>query len=121
MLSQVSIVKTVRLPANYHLDNAIFNKKVYNIADLNFYEDVHCSLETYVWLSYKYEIEFVERELARVLKDRVCKIIDSIIEKQAYDNSRDIRNETTEKEKKEEIKCIEEKTQDEPRVEEENI
>ena len=65
------------------------------MTDLNFFEDIHNSLEVYIWLSYKYEIEFIERELARILKDRVCKIIDSIIEKQYFDSWADIRSDNT--------------------------
>ncbi len=90
----ISIVNTVRLPANYHLDNKIFTQNTYKMTDLNFFEDIHNSLEVYIWLSYKFEIEFVERELARILKDRVCKIIDSIIEKQAFDNWKDLKSES---------------------------
>ena len=63
------------------------------MTDLNFMEEIHNSLEVYIWLSYKYEIEFIERELARILKDRVCKIIDSIIEKQYFDSFADLKTE----------------------------
>jgi hypothetical protein len=100
------VVKNVRLPSNYHLDNLIFNKITYRHFELNFYEDIHNSLEIYIWLSYKYEVEFVERELARVLKDRACKIIDSIIEKQAFDSSKDIRSEDNKKKPQDPIKLI---------------
>lgn len=89
----ISVVNNVRLPANYHLDNKIFTQNTYKMSDLNFFESVHNSLEVYIWLSYKFEIEFIERELARMLKERVCKIIDSIIEKQAFDNWNDLRSE----------------------------
>jgi hypothetical protein len=65
------------------------------MTDLNFFESIHNSLEVYIWLSYKFEIEFVERELARILKDKVCRIIDSIIEKQAFDNWKDLKSESS--------------------------
>ena len=86
-------MNSVRLPANYHLDNQLFTKINYRMTDLNFMEEIHNSLEVYIWLSYKYEIEFIERELARILKDRVCKIIDSIIEKQYFDSFADLKTE----------------------------
>ena len=88
-----SIVKHVRLPANYHLDNKIFNQKIYKMTDLELFENIHNSLEVYIWLSYKFEVEFIERELARILKDKICKIIDSIIEKQAFDSWKDMKSE----------------------------
>jgi hypothetical protein len=38
-------------------------------------------MEVYIWLSYKYEREFVQRELAQKLKNLVCEIIEKIIER----------------------------------------
>jgi hypothetical protein len=36
-------------------------------------------LEVYQWLGNKYEKEFIEMDLCKVLIDRVCEIIDSIL------------------------------------------
>ncbi len=54
---------------NYHI------LKIYTIVQL-----FNIVIEVYIWLSYKYEKEFVERELAQELKNRVCEIIENIIE-----------------------------------------
>jgi len=51
-------------------------------------------LECYVWLSFKYEKEFIERDLANIMKDRVSKIIESIIENTYFDIYKDIKKET---------------------------
>jgi hypothetical protein len=64
--------------------------------DLNLFEDIHNTLEIYIWLSYKYEKEFVERELAKVLKDRTCKIIESIVQHKSFNIFSDIRSENSE-------------------------
>jgi hypothetical protein len=37
-------------------------------------------LEVYIWLSYKYEKEFIERKLAQETKNRICFIIEKLIE-----------------------------------------
>jgi hypothetical protein len=64
--------------------------------ELNLFEDIHNTLEIYIWLSYKYEKEFVERELAKVLKDRTCKIIESIVQYKSFNIFSDIRNDNSE-------------------------
>ena len=51
-------------------------------------------MECYVWLSFKYEKEFIERDLANIMKDRVSKIIESIIENTYFDIYKDIKKET---------------------------
>jgi len=80
------------LPKEYHLGHKIFNRPEgeYREDDLEMYEGIHngnsfCRncfyivLEVYQWLGNKYEREFVEMDLCRVLIARVCEIIDSIL------------------------------------------
>jgi hypothetical protein len=43
-------------------------------------------LEVYLWLGNKYEKEFVEMDLCKVLTQKVCDIIDSILLSK-YDNN----------------------------------
>ena len=49
---------------------------------------INTVLEVYIWLSYKYEREFVQRELAQKLKNLVCEIIEKIIEKTGSNNEK---------------------------------
>jgi hypothetical protein len=78
-LSQFLVVKKVNLPQSFHLDNKLFTKEKYKLKELANFEDIYNSLEVYIWLSYKYPQEFIERELAKVMKERVSKIIESIL------------------------------------------
>jgi hypothetical protein len=92
-LKQFVKEKIVRLPEDFHLENRIFKKKVYKFHELKYFEEIYNILEVYVWLSYKYEKEFIERELANVLKDRISKIIDSILKGENFNLFADLRSE----------------------------
>jgi len=69
----------VTLPSTYHLQFSKFNKANAGEDDLKYLEEVHNVLEVYNWLWAKFEVEFVEIELCKVLKERVCEIIDDIL------------------------------------------
>lgn len=86
----------VKLPQDFHLQNKNFTKAIYKMHELPTFEEVYNVLEVYIWLSYKFEKEFIERELARVMKDRVSKIIDSILHSMKFDVYSDLRKETIE-------------------------
>jgi ATP-dependent RNA helicase SUPV3L1/SUV3 len=86
----------VKLPQDFHLQNKNFTKPVYKMHELPTFEEVYNVLEIYIWLSYKFEKEFIERELAKVMKDRVSRIIDSILHSMKFDIYSDLRNEKIE-------------------------
>jgi len=92
-LTQLVKFKLVKLPQSFHLENKIFMKNSYKLNELTMFEEIYNSLEVYVWLSYKFEKEFIERELAKVLKDRLSKIIESIIQHSKFNVYSDLRNE----------------------------
>ena len=62
------------------------NKLKNNLNEIETYEEIYNVIEVYLWLSKKFEKEFVEKELAKVMKDRVSKIIDSILRLQCDSN-----------------------------------
>ena len=92
-LTQLVKFKLVKLPQSFHLDNKLFTKNTYKMTELSTFEELYNTLEVYVWLSYKFEKEFIERELARVLKDRISRIIESIIHHSSFNVYSDLRNE----------------------------
>jgi hypothetical protein len=83
----------VKLPQDFHLENKNFNKKVYDLKDLPFYEDIYNVLECYIWLGKQFGCGFVELELARVMRERVYNIIDSILHNIDYDFEKDLKSE----------------------------
>lgn len=94
------------MPENFHLDNHLFKKLNYEKDDLDLYESIHNVLEIYIFLSHHYKVEFQETDLAMVLKERVCKIIDSIIQDENFDLDSDLKREYT-NENIQKIKLIE--------------
>jgi hypothetical protein len=96
-LKQFVSFGVVKLPQIFHLQNPLFNKNSYHQKELNVFEDIFNVIETYIWLSYIYEKEFIERDLANVLKDRVTKIIDSILLHSKFDLFKDLKIEKSHK------------------------
>lgn len=55
-------------------------------------------MEIYIWLSYKYEKEFIERNKAREYKNNICDLIENMIaesniEEKVKDKRNDSQNE----------------------------
>lgn len=72
------------------MEHRVFNRNPEEAKeeDLEMYEGIHNSkcitfncivLEVYQWLGNKYEKEFIEMDLCKVLITRICEIIDSIL------------------------------------------
>ncbi len=92
-LMQLTEKKEVRLPEDFHLENKTFNKNFYEPDHLQFYEEIYNVLECYIWLSKHFTCQFVEVELAKVMKERLNNIIDSILQNMDYDFGKDLKTE----------------------------
>ncbi len=76
--------KTVKLPADYNLENkSLFHVK-YSDENLGNLEEINNILSSYIYLSNPFPNLFVEKDLAIVIQNRICNIIDSIIGNKFY-------------------------------------
>lgn len=83
------------MPSDFNLENKSLFYFKYSDENLFNFEEINSILSAYIYLSKPFPDCFVEKDLAIVIQNRICNIIESILANKYYNPYLDMKNEET--------------------------